>query len=211
MKEIDLLIEHYQCELPAPAGGTSKVYLGDALGTLRTGSFLLPGLLLAVPFVQPLSLGPLATVCSLAFILMGWQIWRGDASLTLPRKLRETGIPLSAWCKLLLASRKVFSLVNRFTSVRQTFWTDGVFGRKFSGLMIIIGGLLMAVPFISIPLNNTFPALMILSALIGYFRRDGFLSLLSIFWGIVSVIYFAFITGILIQSGSSLLRIVFGT
>lgn len=210
MKEIDLLIEHYKCDIPTSTESPGTVLLGDALGHLRAGSFLLPGLLLSVPFIQPLSLGPLATACSLAFILMGWQIWRGDESLTLPRKLRDTSLPIPLWCKLLHAARKVFAFINRFTSVRFTLWTDGVRGQKFTGIMVVIGGLLMAVPFIGVPLNNTFPALMILFALAGFHHRDGLLSLLSIFWGFISIIYFALITAVLIQSGRTLLQVLVG-
>lgn len=210
MKELDLLIQDYKCDLPASVNEEAKVRLGDALAHLRTGSFLLPGLLLAAPFIQPLSLGPLATACSLAFILMGWQIWRGDESLTLPRKLREAQIPVSLWCKLLHASKKIFALIDRHTAIRYTRLTDGTRGRQFAGLMIILGGLLMIIPFIGVPLNNTFPALMILSALAGFYRRDGLMSLLSIFWGVVSVIYFGFITVLLIKSGRTLLQILTG-
>lgn len=210
MQEIDLMLKDYQCDLPT-GSDTLSIRLGDVLGNLRSGSFLLPGLLLAAPFIQPFSLGPLATACSLAFILMGWQILRGDPSLILPRKLESLSIPLPLWCKLLRAAKRISRFCDRFTAVRHTRLTDGVYGARYAGIMIITGGLLMIIPFIGVPLNNTFPALMILCALLGLNRRDGLMSLLSLFWGIVSVIYFALITTLLFFSGKSLLHIFMGS
>jgi hypothetical protein len=49
----------------------------------------------------------------------------------------------------------------------------------------------MAIPFGVLPLNNFFPGLAILFAALAQFKQDGLFILISFFWLIFSVFYFA--------------------
>ena len=63
-------------------------------------------------------------------------------------------------------------------------------GLKCEGSILIAGGLLMAIPFGVLPLNNFFPGLAILFAALAQFEKDGLFILISFFWLIFSVFYF---------------------
>jgi hypothetical protein len=60
-------------------------------------------------------------------------------------------------------------------------------------LLIVIAGLLMAIPFFGIPFNNTLPALAIIAACMAELEDDGLFIIVSIGLTIVTVAYFCFI------------------
>jgi hypothetical protein len=65
-------------------------------------------------------------------------------------------------------------------------------GLKFEGGIFILGGLLIAIPFVMLlPLNNFFPGLAILFATIAQFEKDGLFIVLAIFWIVFSILYFS--------------------
>ena len=43
----------------------------------------------------------------------------------------------------------------------------------------------------NLPFNNTLPALMILFAAIAWLERDGLMLIVSLFWGLLTLVYFA--------------------
>jgi hypothetical protein len=91
----------------------------------------------------------------------------------------------------------------RFSRRRLEHWTEGERGDRWTGGLILTGGLLMAVPFIAVPLNNTFPALVIVFAALARLFRDGALLVVSAFWLKVSVLYFAFVTWAVLVLGGA--------
>jgi len=64
-------------------------------------------------------------------------------------------------------------------------------GVKFEGSILVIGGILMAIPFGVLPLNNFFPGLAILFASLAQFEKDGLFILIAIFWLFFSVVSFS--------------------
>jgi len=62
--------------------------------------------------------------------------------------------------------------------------------------------LLLAVPMASLPLNNSLPALMILFACIGWLERDGLMVIVSLAWGVATLIYFTLVGVALVFFGA---------
>ena len=70
-----------ECLIHASSEG---ILLGTMLDRLGRSSFCFAALLLAVPFVQPFSLGPLTMIGGLTFMAVGWQMGMGRERPALP-------------------------------------------------------------------------------------------------------------------------------
>jgi hypothetical protein len=63
--------------------------------------------------------------------------------------------------------------------------------------MIVIGGLLVALPFLVVPLQNSLPALVIFFACVGRLQRDGAMYLLALLSLAITLVYFALVTWVI--------------
>jgi hypothetical protein len=165
--------------------------LGQLADRLGEAGFCFLALLMAVPFFQPISLGPLTMVSGGVFMIVGWQMGRGRPRVKLPARMETWHLRGAGWIKMLVFCRKILLWLSRFTRPRLTGWVDGPRGARRVGWMIFVGGALLAIPFANLPLNNTFPALMIFFAAVAWLERDGVMALISLFWGVVTLVYFA--------------------
>jgi len=182
LRGLDYCIEHAE----RPEGIT----IGAVVDHLSSASFCFISLLLATPFIQPLSLGPLTMASGGVFILVGLQMARGNERMNLPARarawhLRGILVKVLKFCRWLLVQ------LSRLTRPRLTRWVDGERGSKNIGWLILIGGALLAVPTGNLPFNNTLPALMIFFAALAWLERDGLMAIISILWGGLTLVYFA--------------------
>lgn len=169
------------------------ITLGAMLGSLGRAGFCFAAFLLAVPFVQPFSLGPLTMIGGITFMALGWQMGRGKERPLLPQSANELRIHGKGWVCVLEFCGKILAFCKKFTKVRRELWVSGEWGERFVGWLIFTGGLLLAMPMANLPFNNSLPALMILFACIGWLERDGLMVIVSLFWGIATMLYFAFV------------------
>lgn len=186
------------CSRHAAAGG---IELSEALDHIGANGFCFAAFLLAVPFVQPVPLGPLTVVCGATFIAIGWQMVRGHDTPNLPQRARTMRIHGKFWLAALAFSRKLLGLCRRFTRERFSSWVTGERGHRTVGWLILVGGALLAVPMANLPLNNFFPALMIVFAAIGWMERDGLMVIVSLAWGAATIAYFAAVAVALVFFG----------
>lgn len=180
--------------------------LGEVLDSIGEASYSFICIVLTLPFMQPISLGPLATVGGLTFTALGWQWLRGHPSPVLPARLRAAEMNARTWDVLLGVCLKILRLCQRFTRPRLTAWVSGERGRRIAGWTIVPAGLLMAVPFFGIPFNNLLPALAILFICIGELERDGLMVFIAFGWLIATIVYFVFILGMLWFLGEQALQ-----
>jgi hypothetical protein len=180
------------------------ISLGKLTEELGPAAFCFIALLLAVPFFQPISLGPFTMASGGVFMVVGWQMGRGFSTLHLPEKARQWHLRGGGWLKVLGFCRRVLLWLSRWTRPRLTNSVDGQAGARRVGWLIFIGGALLAMPFANLPLNNTFPALMIFFAAVAWLERDGFMAVVSIFWGLVTLLYFVVTGWIVFKFGTSL-------
>ena len=183
---IDLALE--RCLAYASAGG---ILLRDMLGRLGRSSFCFASLLLAVPFVQPFSLGPLTMLAAVALMIIGWQMGTGKEKPVLPQASARLRIHGKGWVGVLVFCKRLLAFCRRFTRVRMPSWVSGAKGERFVGWLILAGGALIAVPAANLPFNNTLPALMVVFACIGWLERDGVMVVVSLAWGAATLLYFA--------------------
>ncbi len=196
---IDHALEH----LSTHASGNG-ITLNAALAQLGSGGFCFIAFLLAVPFVQPVPLGPLTMICGISFMVIGWQMARGKPNATLPQKAGNMLIQGPLWLKVLAFCRSFLKFTRRFTKERYSILVIGERAERFVGWLILIGGFLLAIPAANLPLNNFFPALMIIFACLGWLERDGLMIIISLFWGAVTLLYFAAVTIALLFFGNQI-------
>ncbi len=170
---------------------TDGVTLGHMLDRLGQAGFCFAALLLAIPFVQPFSLGPLTMIGGITFVVLGWQMGTGKMSPVLPQKALNLHIHGKGWVRVLEFCLKLLAWCQRFTKVRKEQWVTGAKGERFVGWLIFSGGALLALPMASLPFNNSLPALMIVFACVGWLERDGLMVIVSLAWGIATMFYFA--------------------
>lgn len=169
---------------------TAPLSLGAALDSLDEAGYALVAMILVLPFLQPLPLGPINVLGGIAFATLGWQIIRGHESPILPPKVRNLELSENTWRILVNVCLKVLGFCKKFTKPRYPALVNGAQGKKIGGFILLICGALMAIPFGVLPLNNLLPGLAILFYCIGDLEEDGLMFFIAFFWLIVTVIYF---------------------
>lgn len=167
------------------------ILLSEALEHIGPNAFCFASILLAVPFIQPVPLGPLTVICGATFMALGWQMARGHHKPALPKSAGGLRIQGKFWLGVIGFTRRILSLTRRFSRERFGHWVEGERGRRTVGWLILIGGALLAMPMANLPLNNFFPALMIFFAALAWIERDGLLVIISLAWGGMTILYFA--------------------
>jgi hypothetical protein len=186
-------------------GGANKdgqMTFGEGFAALKTASYPLLIILLCAPFIQPISLGPLATIGGLSIAAIGWQFARGRETPWLPKKLDQLEVPVKSWERLLKFSNSILGFFRLFTRTRLRSLTAGARGRALVGYTICLAGLLLAVPFVGIPFNNTFPAIMALCAAIAMIEDDGLMVVASFVWLLITLAYFALVIWAIVYLGT---------
>jgi hypothetical protein len=164
----------------AEAGGrysdVGAASVGDLLRPLGPGAGALGAALLALPFLSPVSLGPVTTPASAAIALLGWRLARGHGNAPLPERLMRVRLPVAVHRAMGRTLEAVLARVERVSRVRHARLVEGARGRRLCGGGILLGALLLAVPVPLLPLTNTVPALAILCFAMGWTHRDGLLT-----------------------------------
>lgn len=172
--------------------------IGEAVDTLDETAFALIAIILILPFMQPIPLGPLAVLGGLTLSTLGWQLLTGRDTPILPQKVRDTALNEKTWRIMVKVSLKIIRFCRLFTRPRLQHLVNGRLGRHISGSILLTGGLLMAIPFpIPLPLNNVMPGMAMLFYCIGELEDDGLMVFVSGFMLIATVLYFsAFLIGL---------------
>ena len=179
-----------------------RLTLGEVADGLGGSSFSLLCIILSLPFLTPVSLGPLAMVGGVTLAAVAWQMVRGDVAPSLPERVRAIEMSPKVWHALLGTCAKLVGFCGRFCRPRYRVWVDGRNGARLRGILIISLGLLMALPLMGMPFNNALPALGIIVVCMAELEDDGLLLWIGVGLTVLSAIY---ILGVLIAAA------VFGT
>lgn len=184
---------------------TERLTIAQFLDRLGPSSLGVICLFLSLPFLPPIAMGPLSIAGGLTFAALGWQMRRGEVTAQLPDRLTRIAPGPRSWRTLAYLLNGVVSVCRRFSRQRLVHWIDGHANHRRVGLLVVLGGLLMAIPFVGVPLNNTFPAFAIAFAVLAQLFRDGVLLIVSILFLKISVIYFAIVIWVVAWAGSEAL------
>lgn len=166
-------------ETGAHYGHGSAPTVRHLLVPLGAEATALAAALLALPFLSPVSLGPITTPASLLIALLGWQVLRQRVGTPLPERLLDVSVPQAAHRAMSAVLRRAHWWMSRVSRPRLLHLVDGGRGRVLCGAGVLAGAILLAVPIPLLPLTNTFPALGILLFALGRLERDGLLTVLG--------------------------------
>lgn len=171
--------------------------IGQFLDHLGDGNAWLMALILTLPFIQPLPTGPIATFGGLAFAGIGWRLRRGDETVWLPSRIRSTRPGASTWNAFSGFGCGLLRLLARVSRTDRMVWLVEAVGQRGAAWLILVGGLLVALPFLVVPLQNSLPALIIFFACVGRLQRDGAMYLLALLSLLVTLVYFTMVTWVI--------------
>jgi len=182
-----------------------RLTLGEAFASLKESGFVFVCVLQALPFLQPLSLGPVSTALGLSLAVLGWQMARGRPAPWLPARVAGWAPGPATWRRLFTVATKVLGFFRRFTRRRMTSWVSSERGRRAGGLMIAAAGLLISLPLAGIPFNNSLPALAVVSVALGELEEDGFMLVAAAAALVLTVVYFAALAFLLVHAGGAVI------
>lgn len=165
--------------------------VGEALDTLDEAGYAFICIILVLPFLQPIPLGPFTVLGGIAFGTLGWQLLRGHESPILPKKILAIEFNEKTWRMLVKVCIEILGLCRKISKPRYPLIAERRRGQKIGGFILLAAGGLMAIPFGVLPFNNFLPGLAILFYCIGELEDDGLMYLIAFFWLIITVIYFA--------------------
>ncbi len=167
------------------------VNLAEFFLKMQALGFALISMVLAMPFLQPLPLGPFGTVAGVSLLALGWQMYRGRKTPVLPQKLLNANVRGRVFSWPLAFSIRVLKFCRKFCRPRLQHLVTGERGRKACGLLIAIGGLLMCAPFIAVPFNNMLPAAIAFFAALAELERDGALVWVARGFLVLTLLFFS--------------------
>jgi hypothetical protein len=138
-----------------------SVNIEEGLSALNHFGFSFISFLLALPFMQPFPVGPISVLGGVTFAAFGWQILKGYSAPHLPHKINEIVLSTENWRRITNAAIKIIQWTEKFTRPRLALLIRGSLGIRIEAFILILSGVLMAVPFGILPLNNFFPGLAI--------------------------------------------------
>lgn len=168
-----------------------SITVGELVDSLDEAAFAFIGIILVLPFLQPLPMGPISVAGGLTLAVLGLQLLRGHESPVLPKRIRALELHEKTLQIMIGACLKIIDFCRKITRPRMQYLVTGNTGRQVSGWILLAGGLLMAIPFpIPLPFNNVIPGLAILFYCIGELEDDGLMVFFALFWLVVTVLYF---------------------
>ncbi|WP_448228045.1 exopolysaccharide biosynthesis protein [Pseudoxanthomonas mexicana] len=175
--------------------------LGDLLkdfGPAAFGMLLFLGVLPAfipVPGVGGAVGGPLV-------ILVGVQLLLGMRKLWLPEFLARRGPHRSAMMRFRQRMAPWLRRLEKLVRPRMTAFLDNRIALSFTGLLLVLLGVLLALP---IPFTNYVFGFLLLLFAFALLERDGALLLVAWVAGGIAVVVFGFLSGNLVEATSALL------
>jgi hypothetical protein len=175
-----------------PSGSVTLAQVRDLVGS--EGLMLLAAFLTIV-FLVPVSVPGMSTVFGAGILLIGVsRLFR--LPLWLPRRIESRLVATERLRSALRLGLVWFRRLERISRPQRVAWaaSDGAV-RVINDCALILGAVLLMMPFGLIPFSNTFPAIALLFLSIGSLQRDGLFILLGHVSNLVTIAYFALLIG----------------
>lgn len=181
------------------------ITLSELIHRVGDDGLLILTALLTLVFLIPVSIPGVSTVFGAAILLIGMSRLFGR-ELWIPAKIKDRTIGTKKLRPLLRKALPWLQKLERVSRPNRIQWlvAEGPMDRM-NNASIVLGAILLMMPFGLIPFSNTFPAVALLFFAIGLLQRDGVCVLLGHISNIVTIIYF----GVLIGGGGMAAREAF--
>lgn len=174
--------------------------LGNLLGGLGRRAF---GVLLFLAIPPAFFPGVAAVIAAPATLLVGLHLLLLRQHVWLPRFLAERGPERKLISRFEQRFDKWFQRLERWAKPRWLILIDHPAARIFTGLVLILLGILLSLP---IPFTNALFALLLLPIALGLLERDGRLLLLGWTSGCIAIASFGILSGELLALVENLLQ-----
>ena len=145
-------------------------------------------LFIGLPFLTPLAFPGLSTPFGLVAAFVGARLALGRHPW-LPARLQRRQLPPRFTSRVLGAATRVVRWLEALARPRLSFVHEQAVFQRLAGVLVMLSGLLLALP-LPIPLTNTFPALTIILVAVGALERDGLFFLAGCVMFVVTLAYF---------------------
>lgn len=175
-----------------PVSGVTLAELRDLVG--EDGLMVLTAFLTLV-FMVPVSIPGVSTVFGAGILLIGVSRLFGQR-LWLPASIARRTVSSEKVRAAFERGLVWFQRIERVSRPHRLGWltAGGVIG-VVNNLGLVLGAVLLMMPFGLIPLSNTLPAIALLLLAIGALQRDGVSILLGHVMNVVTIAYFALLIG----------------
>lgn len=175
-----------------PPGGVTLLEIRDLIG--REGMMLLTAFLTII-FLVPVSIPGVSTVFGGGILLLSIaRMFRRP--VWLPHKIGRRTVSTEKLRSGMERGLKWFQRLERVSRPHRMPWLmRGKVVGAINNLALILGAVLLMMPFGLIPFSNTLPAVALLFLAIGILQRDGVCILLGHLSNIATIIYFAVLIG----------------
>jgi hypothetical protein len=171
------------------------VTLGQVRNLVGSEGLMLLAAFLTIVFLVPVSVPGVSTVFGAGILLIGVsRLFRLE--LWLPKRIERRLVTTDRLRTALVRGLVWFRRLERISRPQRIAWaaSDGLV-RIVNDCAIILGAVLLMLPFGLIPFSNTFPAIALLFLAIGSLQRDGLFILLGHVSNLVTIAYFALLIG----------------
>jgi hypothetical protein len=181
------------------------ITLSELLHRVGNDGLLILTALLTLVFLLPVSIPGVSTVFGAAILLIAMsRLFRRE--LWIPSKLKHKTIGTKKLRPVLRVALRWLHKIERVSRPNRIQWlVAGGVMERMNNLSLILGAVLLMMPFGLIPFSNTFPAVALLFLAIGLLQRDGVCVLLGYLSNVATIVYFA----VLITGGGMAVREVF--
>ncbi|XYJ08851.1 exopolysaccharide biosynthesis protein [Telluria sp. B2] len=171
------------------------ITLSELIHRVGNDGLLILAALLTLVFLIPISIPGVSTVFGAAILLIGIsRLFRRE--LWIPSRLKHKTIGTK---KLRPVLRKALPLLHKLERVsrpnRIEWLVAGGPVQRMNDASLILGAVLLMMPFGLIPFSNTFPAVALLFLAIGLLQRDGVCVLLGYISNVLTIVYFSVLIG----------------
>ena len=171
------------------------ITLSELVHRVGNDGLLILAALLTLVFLIPISIPGVSTVFGAAILLIGLaRLLRRE--LWIPARIAHKTIGTR---KLRPVLRKALPLLHRLERVSRPNRIEWLVANgpaeRINNASLILGAVLLMMPFGLIPFSNTFPAVALLFFAIGLLQRDGVCVLLGYVSNVLTIVYFAVLIG----------------
>ena len=183
------------------------ITLGDLIHRVGSDGLLILAGLLTLVFLIPVSIPGVSTIFGGAVLLIGIsRLFRRE--LWIPSRVKHKMVGSRKLRPVLRKALPWLQKIERVSRPNRIQWliAHGPMERM-NNAALILGAVLLMMPFGLIPFSNTFPAIALLLLTIGLLQRDGVCILLGYIGNAATIAYF----GVLIAGGGMAVREMFGS
>jgi hypothetical protein len=176
------------------------VTLRELLGYVGEQGLLVFCVILAAPFLLPVSLPFMSTALGLPMLLIGFAVTTNQVPW-LPDRLLDHALPSATVQQVLARIIRWAERIEHMVRPRLLALTGSAGINMLNGALLLLSVLLLMAPLPLIPLANTLPGIAIMLLALGMAERDGAVILIGYLVTVISAIYVGVLLALVVYAG----------